>query len=280
MKFKLLFFIVIVFFILSGCQKQPDSILIEVEADNSINNISNISSENIEIDDLKDEVVIVEDEKKEVKENSDIKEIVEEKKVEIIEIPTTLELKVAFAQQAPFGNWNEVTQETCEEASMIMVAKYFNNEPLNDAIMEKELEKHLAWQEERGYKVDLTAEETVFILREYFGLKAELSYQVEVNKIKAELFKGNLIIIPAAGRLLKNPNFKQPGPIYHMLVIKGYNHKEFITNDPGTRNGNGFKYPYDRLINAVHDWDHELAQEGMTDDKIIKGQKVMIIVSK
>jgi len=79
---------------------------------------------------------------------------------------------------------------------------------------------------------------------------------------------------------LNNPNFKQPGPIYHMLVIKGYNSWEFITNDPGTRKGNSFKYPYSTLINAVHDWNHDLAVGGMTEAEMAQGAKVMIAVSR
>ena len=40
-------------------------------------------------------------------------------------IPASLELPVAFASQAPFGNWDKIHEETCEEASMINVAKYY-----------------------------------------------------------------------------------------------------------------------------------------------------------
>ena len=88
-----------------------------------------------------------------------------------------------------------------------------------------------------------------------------------------------MIIIPAAGRLLGNPYFQTPGPIYHMLVIRGYNATEFITNDPGTKRGDGFKYKYQTLINAIHDWDHQRAEGGMTDEEMAQGNKVMIVVN-
>lgn len=196
------------------------------------------------------------------------------------EVPAKLELPVLFAQQAPFANWDEVHEETCEEASMIMAARYFKGQPLTEAIMEEELQKILKWQEERGYKVDATAGETVQILKDYFDLEASITKEVTADKIKYELSRGNLIIVPAAGRELKNPNFKQPGPIYHMLVIKGYNDREFITNDPGTRKGNGYKYSYETLLGAVHDWDHELAEDGMIDAEMTQQPKVLIIVEK
>jgi hypothetical protein len=196
------------------------------------------------------------------------------------EIPRELTLAVAFAQQAPYGNWDALHEEACEEASMIMVNKYFVHQSLNETIMETEIQKLISWEGDNGYLVDLTAQEAVDILNNHFGLKARLSTEVTADRIKYELSQGNLIIIPAAGRLLGNPNFKQPGPIYHMLVIKGYNNSEFITNDPGTRKGNSFKYKYNQLINAVHDWNHELAEGGMTDAEMAMGRKVMIVVEK
>lgn len=298
MKLIILIFLML---ILVGCGKQPETITIELAKETPIieteTEVSDDNEARVVLDDqvtgdqaeIKTELpikkievietVTTSENQTSIDENSTATDSVDNQ-IETLEIPTTLELKVLFAQQAPFSKWNEITQETCEEASMIMADKYFKSQPLNDGIMEQELEKILAWQNERGYQVDLTAEETVFTLRQYFGLTAELSRQVETNRIKAELAKGNLVILPVAGRLLKNPNFKQPGPIYHMLVVKGYNTKEFITNDPGTRNGNSYKYPYDRLVDAVHNWDHELGADGMTDEEIILGAKIMVIVSR
>lgn len=197
-----------------------------------------------------------------------------------VQVPAKLVLPVVFAQQAPFANWDELHQEACEEASIIMADRYFHGKPLDETVMESEIQKLVAWEEENGYKVDLTAEEAVYILQNVFGLSAKVSEEVTVDRIKYELSKGNLVIVPAAGRELGNPNFKQPGPIYHMLVIKGYDGKQFITNDPGTRKGDGWRYDYDTLIAAVHDWDHGLAEGGMTDEEMASGRRVMVIVSK
>jgi hypothetical protein len=65
-------------------------------------------------------------------------------------------------------------------------------------------------------------------------------------------------------------------------VIRGYDETEgeFITNDPGTRMGNGYRYKYEKLIAAVHDWNHELAAGGMTNEEMDQGRKVVIVVSK
>jgi hypothetical protein len=96
--------------------------------------------------------------------------------------------------------------------------------------------------------------------------------QVTTESIKEELAKGNPIIIPAAGRRLLNPYFSGEGPWYHMLVVKGYDRNEFITNDPGTKRGDGYKYKYDVLVNAIHDW------TGVKEE-IEGGQRKMMVVT-
>jgi len=65
------------------------------------------------------------------------------------------------------------------------------------------------------------------------------------------------------GQMMHNPYFTPPGPPRHMILIRGYdaNKKIFITNDPGTRNGELYEYNYDVLFNAIRDYPtgyHEL----------------------
>jgi len=161
---------------------------------------------------------------------------------------------------------------------MIMVDAYFNDRPLTAHTAEQAILNLVTWETDHGYQVDVTAEEAVKILTDYFSLNATVVTDVTVDRIKTELSGGKLIIVPAAGRELGNPNFQQPGPIYHMLVIRGYDGTRFITNDPGTRKGERFVYAYDTLLSAIHDWDHDRAADGMTDDEIAQGRKVMIVV--
>ncbi|NUM25162.1 MAG: C39 family peptidase [Candidatus Buchananbacteria bacterium] len=196
-------------------------------------------------------------------------------------IPQKLDSEMVFVSQAPYAVWDQLHEEACEEASMIMVKKYFSKESLSAHIMEQEILDLVEWEQTQGYQIDLTAQETATILRDYFTLSAEVITDVNVERIKQELVAGKLIIVPAAGRELGNPYFQTPGPIYHMLIIKGFddNTQEFITNDPGTRRGKDFRYSYQRLLSAIHDWDHELAKGGMTDEEISQGRKVIILVS-
>ena len=198
-----------------------------------------------------------------------------------VSIPAEVQWPVLFASQAPLTNWDALHEEACEEASMIMAVKYFKKLPLNNNIMEEEIQRLVKWETDNGYGVDLNAEEIVRVMADYFSFNVKISREVNVDQIKYELSNGNLIIIPAAGRDLHNPNFKAPGPIYHMLVIKGYNSSQFITNDPGTRKGSGYRYDYAALIGATHDWNQKLTQQGvMSEENMRLGDKVMTIVSR
>lgn len=257
---KMKYFLIIAIILLSGCGRQPSSTEVNINLpseDLLFESDFNSSPEMVEsVAPLTDQEIVA----------------------TTATIPARLVWPVPFASQAPFGNWDEIHQEACEEASMIIVAKYFAGEKLNEEIMAWEIRQLIDWQNDRGYQVDLTAAETTAILIEYFGLSARLEYEVTVDRLKYELAQGNLIIIPAAGRKLGNPYFRSPGPIYHMLVVKGYNHNYFITNDVGTKRGESFRYRQDVLIDAIHDWDHDLARDGMTEEKMNQGAKVVIIV--
>ena len=136
---------------------------------------------------------------------------------------------------------------------MIMVSRFYNHQNLTPHLMEQEILNLVKWQADNGYQVDLAAREVGEILKDYFKLEAEIIKTVTVEEIKAQLNQGNLIIVPAAGRELGNPYFRQPGPIYHMLVIRGYDNdqQEFITNDPGTQYGKSYTYVYNTLYNAM-----------------------------
>lgn len=97
-----------------------------------------------------------------------------------------------------------------------------------------------------------------------------------MEDIKKELAKGNPVIVPTAGRLLSNPYFTPPGPLYHMLLIKGYSTTstttEFITHDPGTIRGANFVYSYQTLETSIHDL------ESKDLENITNGRSAMISI--
>jgi hypothetical protein len=71
--------------------------------------------------------------------------------------------------------------------------------------------------------------------------------------------------------MLGNPYFSGDGPPYHMLVLTGYKRGKFITNDPGTRRGEGYMYKEDVIMNAIHDW-------AGSKETIRDGEKAMMVV--
>jgi hypothetical protein len=191
-------------------------------------------------------------------------------------------LDVPFTPQAPDAIWDDLHNEACEEASMIMADAFFKQYGLTKISAEAAIQKQVAWQTQNGYTYDITAAEVQTILHDYFLLAAEVSADVTVENIIYQLNQGKLVIIPAAGRLLGNPYYRQPGPLYHMMVIRGYdaNKKEFITNDPGTRRGENYRYHYAVLLNAIHDWPKEgQGKDDVTDAEMQAGRKVIVIVS-
>lgn len=191
------------------------------------------------------------------------------------EIPIAYQIKnVPFTSQAPLVNWDQLHDEACEEASLTIVDYYLNNKTLTKDLAENEIQSQVAW--EIGYfgsHNDLTAAETVILAQNYYHLNNLETTQINsLNDIKKEVSQNHLVVVPTAGRLLGNPNFRVPGPVYHMLVISGYNTNSFITQDVGTRNGQNYIYNQTILYNAIHDWTGN-------GDTIINGAKNMIIVN-
>lgn len=186
-------------------------------------------------------------------------------------LPATFDTPMAFARQAPFGHWEvPFYEDACEEASVIIIAQHLAGLPLDEQIMKDELAKVEPWELERfGDNLSINTEQVAAMAQEFYYLDATVSTDVSVKRIKQELVAGTFIILPLTGRDLHNPNYTGAGPLYHMLVVRGYDRDQFITNDPGTRLGLGYKYPYDVLVNATHDWN---------GGDIYNGEAKMIII--
>jgi hypothetical protein len=165
-----------------------------------------------------------------------------------------------FTSQAPFGQWSDNRQQNaCEEASVLMAIYWAQGKELTKQIAKAEIIKMAEW-EKKNYNsyVDTSAQDTLDrLIRKYFKYnKARLIKNATLENVKTEIKKGNIVIAPCDGRKLKNPYFTPPGPEQHMLVIYGYDEKNkvFITNDPGTKRGAGYKYKENILYNAIRDY--------------------------
>jgi len=188
------------------------------------------------------------------------------------EIPVALNLEMTFYSQAPFGNWDYPWQEACEEASVLLVANEYNKMNLTRESFNDELLRLVDWEKVYfGSYEHTTVAQTAEMLKLQYGLNSIIHEDPSFEDVQKIVANGHLIVAPFAGKLLGNPNFRNGGPNYHMLVIKGYNSEkmQIITSDVGTRNGENYVYAWETIALALHDWH---------DTDITLGKKLLIEV--
>ncbi len=171
-----------------------------------------------------------------------------------------LDHEVPFTSQAPFAEWDDPRQQDgCEEASVLMAVKYIKNETLDSEIAKQEILDCAEYQEETfGSYIDTSAKDTAErILKKYYGISIYKVIEIKTTDTLIDLvMNNNIIIAPMNGQALENPYFFPPGPERHMLLIRGYDpeSKEFITNDPGTKRGEAYRYSEDIIFSAIRDY--------------------------
>ncbi len=191
-----------------------------------------------------------------------------------------VDLAVPFSSQAPFGEWSDTRQQDgCEEASALMAVYWARGLDLAPEEAKAVILEISDWEEKNyGSYVDTSADDTAGrIIRGYFGFENfTVKHDIAREDIIRELEQGNAVIVPADGQALGNPHFTAPGPERHNLLIRGYDPdtNEFITNDPGTRFGEGYRYDENILFNAIRDY-----PTGDHQPMLVK-KKNMIVVGK
>lgn len=191
-------------------------------------------------------------------------------------VPNTFSLPIPFTPQAPTANWDELHNEACEEAAAIMANAYLTGDTetkIPPATVEAQITTLTNWEQQTfGYYLDTTAAETAQMIQGVYGLHAQILNGYTEDDIKQALLNHEVVIIPEDGQDLDNPNYRTPGPIYHMLVVRGFSGDTIITNDSGTRNGLNYPYSFETIYDSGADWDH-------TTNNIVPAH-VAIIVSK
>jgi hypothetical protein len=190
-------------------------------------------------------------------------------------LPKKVLNKAPFAPQAPYANWDHTHDEACEEAAIITAHYYLKNiKELSKEEVEKDILAMVTLQNDKyGGHYDLNAEKIIELANLYYNDNYQLIENYTLEEIKYYLANNHILIVPVAGRVLENPYFRQPGPLYHALVIIGYDEKkqQFITNEPGTKRGSEFRYSYRNLLDSIHDF------PGKKED-ILNGRRVIILV--
>lgn len=219
-----------------------------------------------------------------LEENIEVGDPIETPPAPIVELPEPIEnleqsilLDVPFTSQAPYENWHkDIYQYGCEEASILMAMHWVLGD---SSISAEEAEKEIALmaqfeQESTGSFYDTSAVDTAQLIRDYFDYhNVEVRSEIDIDDIKRELIRGNLVIVPVNGQIIQNPFYTSP-PLAHMIVIIGYDSatKEFIVNDPGTKRGSHFRHPEAVIDAGLQDYPTG------HDEPILEVQKVMIVV--
>ncbi len=165
-------------------------------------------------------------------------------------------LAVPFSSQAPRGDWSLPWQEACEETSALLVDAFWKSANPDVGAVEAGILALVDWENKTyGYYQHTTAAQTARMIREVYGYKrVDVKYDIGIDDIARELHAGRPVIVPLAGRLLGNPYYTYPGPVYHMMVVKGIaENGDIITNDVGTRHGKNLTYNAAVFLNAMHD---------------------------
>lgn len=173
-------------------------------------------------------------------------------------LPERVLIDAPFTPQAPYGSWRDPYNEACEEASVIMARAWADGlTAIEPGRADREIKSLVLFEKYYfGYYRDTAARETAKMLTKFYGYPGvRVRYGIGLPDIKNELARGRIVILPTLGSALENPYFSDLPP-YHMIVAVGYDDAsgELIANDPGTRRGRQFRYPYRVMENALHDW--------------------------
>lgn len=169
-------------------------------------------SENVEIieDENDNKDTLIEDTVKQETEKLPDEQIKPEKEKPL---PTSKKLEAAFIPQAPYHDWSEPWQNACEEAALLTLHHYIlGDKEVSPEQVKQEILNMLSWQDKYfGSHKDLNMAEVAEMAENYLGHKnVKVTYEIKIEDIKKEVASGNPVLIPAAGRVLNNPNFTPP----------------------------------------------------------------------
>jgi len=179
-------------------------------------------------------------------------------------------LPVPFTPEAPDGAMVKPWNNSCEEASLVMMDQYYSgnrSSTISKAIAKKSILAYIDIENKIfGYNANTNAAEMTKLANTYSKyFTAKTVTNPTLKQLKTELAAGRPIIALVYGFELHNQNidFLTGGSYYHTFVIKGYDDKtnEFIVNDDGDiYHGLDLRYSYDTIMGALRDYSHKLAK--------------------
>jgi hypothetical protein len=147
---------------------------------------------------------------------------------------------------------------------MLLVANEYLKKNWTKAQFNQQILDMVAWENTHfGYYRDTTMAKNQQILEQDLGLKTVMHENPTLDDLKKILASGHFVLMPLDGKAIDNPHFRQGGPIYHVLVVKGYTKDgSLITNDVGTQYGEDYVYTWKVLDNALHDFAVPMSKGG------------------
>ncbi len=192
-------------------------------------------------------------------------------------IPTKFLLKTSFVPQAPEKNWDQPWQDTCEEAALLTLYYYYTNQSPNLDKIKTDLLAILNYEQSKGWGHDINLSQIQQILLDMYHLNSTIVSDPTTDQIEAYLASNTPVLTTANGKILyqENKHFSNGGPLYHGLVILGFDKAKsiFTVHDVGTQHGAYFKYSYPVLMDSIHD----LPLAGK--DSISSGPKSILVVT-
>lgn len=204
------------------------------------------------------------------------------------EVPPSsiLNLPVPFTPEAPDGLMVKPWNNSCEEASLVMLDEYYSGKrylttPKTTA---KKLILSYIDIENRifGYNANTNAKEMTVLANEYSKyFEARVVTNPTLEQIKAELRAERPVIALVYGFELNNPRiiFSRTGSYYHTFVIKGFDDEtqEFIVNDNGDlKQGLDLRYTYDTILGALRDYNHKTQKTEKPATALFTNQRMLV----
>ena len=178
-------------------------------------------------------------------------------------LPARLLLQVPYTTQAPLGNWAQ-HQESCEEATLSMLAAYWERDPsvvIDPSAADATIAALVSWQVQHwGSEDDLTDTRLGELAKQYYGY----GYRIVPNDpqvVREQLAAGRPLIAGVRTHGLGNPNYpgysnhyEQAGwSVSHFVLVIGYDSDGVWLNDAGITKGRGYHISWAQLTHAIDD---------------------------
>ncbi len=198
----------------------------------------------------------------------------------------SVNLSVPYVPEAPDGLMVKPWNNSCEEASTVMLDEYYSgnrDKGITKAKAKKSILNYITIENKIfGYNANTNAAEMTKIINEYSKyFEAKIKINPALEDIKNELRSGRPVIPLLYGYLLNNPRiqFAKNGSYYHTFVIKGFDDEteEFIVNDNGDlKQGLDLRYSYDTILGALRDYDHKTSKTVKPATVLFTGQRMLV----